>query len=242
MATARTVTELIQAALRKINVLAAGETVKAADTTTGLEALQDIVSALGMDMIPFVTIINFDLTASKNRYSIGEEATRFWEAVRPERITGAYIRDSNDYDHPLNIISEQQYNAINAKSTTERRPTDLWYNPTVPNGAIYLWPTPAEVEELHIITDTPFTDPAQLSDELLDDTGIPRNYHDALKNMLAVDLAPEYGVEPSLTVLSKAGRGENKIISLNAARNAHPAALQIPTENTARRISGEIPE
>ncbi len=243
MATARTVTELIQAALRKIKVLGAGDTVKAADTTTGLEALQDIVSALGIDMIPFQTIISFAFASSSSSYTIGEQGSPDKNTTRPEKINGAYIRDSSGYDHIVRIISEREYRKISDKSVTEGRPTVLWYNPTAPNGTVYVHPIPTEGETFILVVDSPFTDPAQLADELLDTTGIPRNYHDPLKHMLALDLAPEYGVEPDAIIIAKAGKGENDLISLNAARNAHPAALQIPTDvSGARRISGEIPE
>ena len=167
MATARTVTQVIQATLRVLGILAAGETVNANDTTTGLEALQDLISSwsgIGLT-VPYVTSESQTLTGSKASYTIGENGSPDWSTVRPLSIDGAFIRDSSGYDHPVKIIGEREYRQFVSK-TTESRPDRLYYAPTNPNGTIYLWTVPSSAEDLYISTRKPLTDPAQLTDNL----------------------------------------------------------------------------
>jgi hypothetical protein len=228
MATARTVTQVIQAALRRIAVLDPGVTVDTNDTTTGLEAFQDLISELASEdmMIPSIAIESFDLVADQASYTIGEDGTPDKSTRRPEDIVGAYIRDSSDYDYPVDIVGEADYRQYRDKSLSGR-PDKLWYNPTVPNGTIYLWQVPDTVETLYIQSYKPLTDPAQLSDELEDDTLIPRNYHNYLKYALAVEIAPEYGIAPPAWMVGKSIELKSKIMSKNAGRRVKPVPLEI---------------
>lgn len=229
MATARTVTELIQSSLRAIGKLAASEAVKAEDTATGLTVFQDLIADIGSEkmMIPGTTVEAVTLVAAQGSYTVGEEGTPDLDTVRPEHIFNAFIRDSSSDDHPVECISEYQYNAISSKDSPGR-PDRIWYNPTAPNGTVYTYPTPSTIESLYIVSRKPFIESTTIADELLDTLGIPRNYHKPLKWMLAMELAPEYGIEPTNFMLRQAVKGEAKIMSLNAARRVHSVSLDIP--------------
>jgi hypothetical protein len=223
MATSRTVTQIIQAALRVLGVLAAGETVSTNDTGTGLTVLQDLVSEWSGEglTIPYETAEAITLVGSQASYTVGQTGTPDLTTVRPINITDAFIRDSSNYDHPVKVVSFEEYNRITSK-TTEERPSLLTYVPTAPNGTVYVWPTPSTAESLYIVSRKPLTDPAQLTDDVLTATGIPRNYHSALKWNLALELAPEYGVNPIGVIAAKAEQTYNKILSTNFAQAAAP--------------------
>lgn len=228
MATARTVTQLIQTALRRLGVLAASETVDSNDTATGLIVLQDLVSEWSGEnlVIPSEADETITLVADKGSYTIGENGTPDKSTTRPLRINSAYVTDSDSYNHPVEILTKRQYDDIPDKTQTGR-PFNLYYNPTVPNGTIYLFYVPDTAETLHIVSYKPLTDPAQLTDNLADTTGIPRAYHNPLAWALVQELAPEYGIDPSLYMQRRALESKAAIISLNAANRLTPAALEI---------------
>jgi len=225
MATARTVRQVIEGALRIVGAIAQGETPEADDINTALKVLQDLLAEWsdGGLMVPCYVKEEFDLTARQTSYTIGENGAPDFNTVRPEQIIGAYIRSGN-YDYPVKIIDERAYRNISNKST-EGRPGQLWYNAGAPNGTIYLWYTPGSDYPLWITSVKPFTEPTNLAENLLNVTEIPRNYHNALKWNLAFELGPEYGKEPSATIIKRAKETEDKIISLNAARRVQPARL-----------------
>ena len=236
MATARTVIELIKSSLRAIGSFGVDQVLAAEELEQAFEVLQDLMSGFSPGMIPGTTTEAITLVATQASYTVGESGSPDLSTVRPEHIFHAFIRDSSNYDHPVEVISETQYNQICSK-TTAGRPEHIWYNPTAPNGTIYAYPTPSAIESLYIVSKKPFTESTATTQELLNDLGIPRNYHNPLKWILARELASEYGIEPSNNVLIQAEKGENKIESLNVSRNTHPVDLGLP--QTARS-SGNI--
>lgn len=229
-ATVRTVTQVIQTALRRLAVLAATETVDSADTATGLIIFQDLIAELSGEnlIIPYESDESITLVADQGSYTIGENGTPDKSTPRPLRINSAYITDSGSINYAVEVITKAQYDNIPDKTQTGR-PFYLYYNPTVPNGTIYLYYVPDAAETLHIIGYKPLTDPAQLSDDLEITTGIPRMYHNPLGWMLAEQLAPEYGIEPSLYIQRRAIEGKALIQSVNSANRLTPAALEVQT-------------
>ena len=231
MAVARSVTELIQAALRVLVALAAGETVNPDDTQTGLLVFQDLVAELSGEnlFIPSTTSEDITLVSAQASYTVGEDGTPDLSTPRPDTIKRAFVRDSSNYDNVVDVISEREYNLIFDKTISER-PRCLWYNPTTPNGTVNVWPVPSTAESLYIVSEKPITEATTINDDLRDDLGIPRYYHNPLKWMLVEEIASEYGIEPSNTVLRRAREGKNKIISLNAANRVQPTRLEFGRE------------
>jgi len=78
---------------------------------------------------------------------------------------------------------------------------------------------------LFITSQKPITDGALITDDAMLDLGIPRNYHNPLIYNLALELAPENGIEPSMLVVARAQGGKDKIRSLNAANSVSAIGL-----------------
>ncbi len=230
MAVARTVQQVVEGALRVLGVLASGEVSSADDTAIGLEVLQDLLAEWsdGGLVVPSVIQEAIPLVVGLVTYTVGENGAPSLVTVRPEQIIGAFVRDASNYDYDVTIIQEKAYRGLADKASVAGRPDQLWYNATAPNGTIKVWPAPSAIESLWISSMKPFTEPTALADDLLNVVQIPRNYHNALKWNLAVQLAPEYGKEPSEALVGLAKRGYDMIISLNAARRVQPASLEIP--------------
>jgi len=229
MATARTAADLCRAALLKLGVIDSAISTPAQDAADALAGLQDLLAELSMDglTIPFATWQSKTLTPATLDYTIGETSAD-WDTVRPTNIQAAFIRDSGNADHPIEIIQEPDYQAIRSK-TASGRPDKLWYNPTVPNGTIYLYPSPNAAEDLYILHEAPFTEPDG-TDDMMADALIPREYYNPLKWLLAFEIAPDYGIaNPSPVIISRATAGKSKIVSLNMARKIQAASFEIPT-------------
>ena len=98
-------------------------------------------------LVPASAEDNFALEAGTSTYTMGTAGTA--STVRAKKIVNAFVRDSGDSDHPVEIISENQYNAITAK-TTRGRPYLLFYDPKYAVGVINLYYTPDTAETMYI--------------------------------------------------------------------------------------------
>ena len=233
MATVRTVRQIIEGAFRIIGVHEVGETPEPEDTATALETLQDIIAEhAGSWIIPFIVQQAITLVAGQASYTIGENGAPGLNTQRPEQINGAFIR-SGGYDYPVNILGERAYRTMVDK-TTSGRPEWLWYNPTAPNGTIYVYPVPDDATDaLWISSAKSLAEPTGLTQNMLDTVSIPRNYHNPLKKILALELCEEYGKPPSQLLMVQANESESRLLSLNAARMVSPAMLEVPGINPA---------
>ena len=227
MATERTVQQAINRAFGKLGIFAVGEPIPPEDNAIALICFQDMIAEWASDnlLIPFNTLENFTLVVGTVSYTVGETAGATLDTVRPENIDSAFIREDNQ-DYDVEIIGEQTYNNLALKSTSGR-PDNLYYNPTVPNGTIKLYPVPSTAAELYFSSEKPPTEPTTMIANMMTSLGYPRNYHNIIMYNLAIELAPEYGKTPAESVIVKAEIGKRKLISLNAARRHEPAISQL---------------
>lgn len=230
MATARTISDVVYRALRLLHVIRADETPQTADLNTGLSVLQDMMAAWATDgvMIPMAIWEHFTLIPNQSTYTVGEDGTPTLATVRPETVLQAYLLDSAGYTHPIEIISENEYAGILDKSLTNEFPTSVFVKYTSPNLTMTFYEVPDTAYEFYFVSNKPFIEPSSLSEDVFLDIEIPRSYHKALADNLAVELAPEYGVqELSQLVLAAAVKGKNALVSASAARRVNPARIDL---------------
>lgn len=223
----RTVRQIIQKALQKISVYAVGETISADDMNDGLMSFQDMVAEWAGDgmLIPALIQESFSLVNDKVVYTIGEDDSVVAPdilTVRPEQIITAFVREDT-IDYPVRIIGERAYASLTDKFNGGSRPEYLWYNPTAPNGTISIYRAPAGNYSMFITSLKAFPDNAKITDDAYYDLGVPRTYHNPIIYNLAVELAPEFGVDVSAVVATRAINGLANIRSLTAANRVQPA-------------------
>src|ERR1700761_2679461 len=137
---------------------------------------------------------------------------------RPLRITNAFTRittsGTTGLDYPIDFdTTRDKYNAIGLKGLPGSPwPIIGWYNPTFPYGNVYFYQAPQTAGELHLFTDTIFTDFTTLTQLI----NLPQGYARALKKNLAVELAPEYGKGVSANLQRQADESLKMIKSLNS--------------------------
>ncbi len=80
-----------------------------------------------------------------NPYLVGPGSPDI-DLERPVRIEAAgyiFTNATPNIEQPFDILSAQEYEALSPKDLTSGNPTKLYYEPSVPNGKIYVWPISA---------------------------------------------------------------------------------------------------
>jgi len=204
---------LIKAALRSINAIATGETPTAAEMADGLEALKMLLRSWSSENIMVYSISQDTLTMDgSSSYTIGSGGD--CDTTWPEQIKGAVV----DTDYNLDIIGEAQYRSL-ARSNLGSTAGYLWYNPEYPLGLLYPWPTGGS--SMVIDSLKALSDPSTLTTSV----AFPTSYDAAIKFNLALELAPEYGKEPSGLVVMRARETKKIIENRNAASQLNAVNL-----------------
>lgn len=189
------VRDLIYPTLRLVGALASGETPSSADAEDAKAALNSMLGLWSIDglVIYAITTEDFPLVASQQSYTIGTGGN--FNTTRPIKILNAGLVDGG-IEQPIEIINNQQWAAIQAKTTTSSSPSKLYLETSFPLAIIKLWPGPDVVKTLRLYSMKPLTEFVNLTDEV----NLPPGYAELIKYNLYLRLAPEYGkqIDPSI--------------------------------------------
>jgi len=196
--------QFIEAAMRKLGVLARGESADSEELTNGMQALNGVSEELQVIGMPLWARkeYQFALTASTATYNIGVGqtiATPF-----PLKIHQAILRNlDTEGDLEMEIPAIYDYYRM-SPGQSSGVPIKLYYQPFVGYGTITIWPTPdatiASDYEIRIIYTRPFED-FTTTGETMD---LPKEWHQAIIYKLADALAPEFGLPlPDRNMLKK---------------------------------------
>jgi hypothetical protein len=222
--------DFIKAAMRLNGSLDPGRAPTASESADGLEALQalfDGLSAQGL-LIYANTSESLTLTGATS-YTIGSAGT--FNTVRPEKVVGAYVSGSG-LDYIMVIIDARKYREIGQKSTSGT-PAWLYYSPEYPLGKIYVHP--AGTGTLNLESIKPLTEPTALTTTI----ALPPGYKQMIKYNLALEMAPEFGVEVSPAIAKIAVDSLNNLMSKNASARVETVNIEIEklSHNRGRRWS-----
>lgn len=197
-------------ALRLINALASGQSLPAEETSDMLEAMN-----AALDSWRIRRLFVYQIKQEAFTWPIGQASRTIggvtadgvlasegnFTTVRPDRIESAFVRDSNNQDYPLTLYTQrEQYDAVPVKSTQSTLPQYLFYDPAYPFGVLYMKSVPSSAITLLLNSWQQLQTFADTATNL----ALPPGYENAIVFNLAVDLAPEYGKEPSPTVAKRA--------------------------------------
>jgi hypothetical protein len=105
-----------------------------------------------------------------------------------------YFRDpGTNVSFGIKFINQQQYNGIAVKTVTSTYPQVIFVNMGFPDVTMSIYPRPTRDLEWHFISVQKLDEPATLVTDLL----FPPGYLRAFTYNLAMELAPEFGIEPS---------------------------------------------
>lgn len=184
MTTAR---ELVTKSLRRSGAISAGETPDATEINDGLYALNDMIESWANDgLLVFArTEETFPLSGAQE-YTVG--AGQDFNTVPFNQVVSAFVRQGIDYY--LTGITDTDYAQISVKYTTGT-PEYFNYNNGYPVAKLKFYPVPV-YGTLHILSEKPLTE-----FNLNTNVQLPPGWKKALIDNLAVDQAPEYGLEVS---------------------------------------------
>lgn len=205
-----TVKTLIDAAARKLG-LGPLTSAESTDALVSLNAMLDLWAADPQGVFKRV-LDSFTLTVADADYSYA--AAGDLASARPVDILTATIRDSANIDYPVQILSPPEYEGIPLKSTPGR-PRGLYYDRQYPTGYVYLYPTPDYAYTLRLQTRKAIAAYTALTDS----SGLPLEYESAIIFNLAIELAPEFGLEPSAVVVARASAAYRLLTTRNAYDN-----------------------
>lgn len=185
----------INRALRLLGVLAEGETPSAAVSTDALIALNQMIDSWNTERLSVYATQDqiFTWPAGEITRTLGP--TGDFVGNRPILIDDStYYRDTGtNVSFGIKLINQQQYNGIAVKTVTSTYPQVMWVNMEYPNISMTVYPKPTRALEWHIVSVEELSQPATLATQLT----FPPGYLRAFTYNLAMEIAPEFGVEPS---------------------------------------------
>jgi hypothetical protein len=199
--------EQINRALRLLGVLAEGETPSASVSQDSMMALNQMIESWNTERLSVFCTQDQVFTWPSGLISRTLGPTGDFVGNRPVLLDDStYYVGNNGVSYGIKFINQDQYNGIAVKTVTSTFPQVIFVNETYPNVEMYVYPRPTQDLVWHFISVQELSQPATLATSLL----FPPGYLRAFVYNLAMELAPEFGVEPSPQV---------KRIAMTAKRN-----------------------
>lgn len=182
---------IIKAAYANLGVIDLEEGPTPAQYDQGLQSLNSMLAAWSSQDVVLHGMVDesFTLTPSTGAYTVvsGGGFNTAW-AIRIEK---AFIRDSNNLDYPVRIITTGEYSEIPDKNL-EGMPDLLFYNPKgYPTGNAILYPVPNLAYTLHWSALKQLGNFANIDVTLT----LPPEYEEAIEYNLSIRLAPKCVVQ-----------------------------------------------
>ena len=222
--------ELINSALRLIGQLAEAEVPSAATSQDALTAFNQMIDSWNTERLSVFCTQDQVYTWPVNeiKRTLGPTGNiDLNPQQRPILVDDStYFRDpQTNVSYGIKMINQSQYNGIAVKTVTSTYPQVMFVNMTFPDIEIYIYPKPTRSLEFHFISVQPLAEPTSLSTVI----AMPPGYLRALRYNLAMELAPEFGVEPSPQVQRIAMYSKRNLKRINDPGDvmAMPAALMV---------------
>ena len=209
-----TANDIIKGALKLLGAISSGENPSAEETADGLDTLNELLESWSNEnlMVFADTEDLFTLVPGQQAYTWGTAGD--FTTARPLKIYEASLKvvsATPNYELPMEILNLKQWREITQKSTESTIPTACYLDTGYPLATISFYPEPSAAEKVIINSQKLITSFASSSETV----SLPPGYIRALKYNLAVDIAPEYGQEPSNTVFGVAVSSKADIKRIN---------------------------
>ena len=185
----------INRALRLIGMLAEGELPSTETANDSLMALNQMIDSWNTERLAVFCTQDQVFTWPAGLVSRTLGPTGNFVGLRPVLLDDStYYRDpGTNVSFGVKFINQQQYNGIAVKTVTSTYPQVIFVNNTFPDVEMFVYPRPTRDLEWHFVSVQELDKPATLTTVLY----YPPGYLRAFTYALAMELAPEFGVEPS---------------------------------------------
>ena len=190
-----TPSDIIKSAMRICGVIAKSETPTNDEMQDALQALNLMLEQWSARRLIVRGTIQFSgaLIANQTAYTIGTGGN--FNTLKPIAITSAFVRDTNNVDTPLDIISREEYDNYGDKTLTTSRPLALCYDAGAAQQAsqmgtclFYYTPDSSTTYTVFMQLQAQLTDFVTLTDAVT----FEAKYGEAMKYELAKRLWREY--------------------------------------------------
>lgn len=135
----------------------------------------------------------FTTVAGQESYLVGNSPGFDWGPIpRPEELKLAgyiFTSDNPEVEIPMQILTYQQWAALSPKDLQSSISYLLYYQPTIPNGTVRLWPVPTDVTvKISLYTWENIQQVASLGTAMI----LPPGYQELFEYAMAIRLAGMY--------------------------------------------------
>jgi len=214
-----TAADLITAALQRLLVVERGATPSADDINIGLQRLNDMIESWQNERLTtyIQSRYTWALTSGQASYTVGSGAeVNIPRPLLPQDIT-VKVRDTSQTLPPelnLNNLTDDAWAAVPIKNLTSIYPTAYYYSPTYDTtgyGTLTFWLIPMSLTLEGIIY---YRSPISTL-TLYDNIYLPPGYLRALRDNLAIELAPDYSLQPSPVLMQTAIEAKGNFKRMN---------------------------
>ena len=191
--TTYTCSDQINRSLRLLGILAEGETPSAAMSQDALMALNQMIDSWNTERLSVFTTQDQVFTWPSGFITRTLGPTGNFVGNRPVLVDDATYFKYGTVSYGIKIINQAQYNGIAVKTVTSTFPQVLYVSMQFPDVSLNIYPCPTQDLEWHIVSVQELDQPANLATVLT----YPPGYLRAFTYNLAMEFAPEFGVEPS---------------------------------------------
>jgi hypothetical protein len=189
-----TAREMIGSAHRLLNLANAGNALPEAVYQENLLSLNRMIDSWNTERLSVFSTQDqiFTWPAGEITRTLGPSGN--FAGNRPILVDDAtYYRDpGTNVSFGIKLINQQQYDGIAVKTVTSTYPQVMFVNMTYPDVTMTVYPKPTRDVEWHFISVNELNNPATLNTNLF----FPPGYLRAFTYNLAMELSPEFGVEP----------------------------------------------
>lgn len=212
MTTARTI---VRGALMDLGVASAEEPLTASQAEDALDLLNQLLDSWSLEQL-----IIYYTPPTSIPWPAGTQV-RTWgpggdiPTARPLKLQpyAHYREAATGLDLPLTVMDRQaDYVALTLKAQTSSTLQALYYAPSMPLGQLFGWPVPTMEWLVIVFPWQPFTRWTSLDSEVL----FPAGYERALRAGLALESAPQYGVQPSALTAAILAEAKSNVKRVNA--------------------------
>ncbi len=209
--------DIITGAAKLLGVVFKSEVLSSDEANDGLVLLNDMLDTWSNDNLTTYsyTIESFPCTGALS-YTMGTGGN--FNTSRPINLVTAVVR-LGSIDYPLDIIPPDEFQEyIALKSIPGPIPKVLTYDNGYPLGIIKTYPVASSGTTLYLQSNKPLSNLSALTTTV----DLPPGWKRALKYNLAIDMAPQYGVDPSQVVVAMAKQSLGAIKRSTSINNAMP--------------------
>lgn len=207
-----TANSIIKQALGKLGIVAPGETVDPGDASACLASLNLMLDGWRVESLYAYAsaTITGTLPAGEQTRTIGPTG-QLVATPRPVRLEDGCFFTLGGLDYSIDAITEAEFNGIGLKNVGSLGPRWVFYNPTLPNGALNFHPRAAADVVLHLVVQQQIASFASLTANYT----LPPGHERALVLSLTEEVAPDYEREVSPTLARNAAMARRNIKRAN---------------------------